>query len=782
MLDRPEVSDRPLALSDYLLWALLALLAFTLPQKPLLELDSSWRQALAYFLQRGYSFGDSIVFTYGPLGFLMGNTYTGLYWGGFMLWQSVFSLIAAGMIVYVGKSMTGLSRFCYFAFFILWGVGYADVFHMIIIAFSGWIMIQRVTDDKPVWAIPFGVLLALLAVIKFTNLLFTGFVVLVVLAYALTAHKRREGLQLLLSFSFGFLGIWLACGQSPFQWLDYALNSLEISSGYNAVMGLPTPDGQLAVALWVFTALGAYVVWHLATQQNRLRSIACLLILAAFLFLNWKHGFVRADGHMLGFFYCALVSAVSFPAFFGERVPKPWIPRIIVIVIAGLCLTGMRNTFTTTIDYAPNIANETLQRNIQALLDWDQARANLEGQVDHWEREADLPKTRELIGDASVDVLGFEQAIALFNNFNYTPRPVFQSYSVYTPHLAELNAAFIISENAPEFLLLKLQTIDERPLLADDSHLMALFPHLYEFRLLEKDFYVFERRHEQPDLATLQPRLVRSADVALAEELPIEDLASAHLWLEIDLPFNLLGRARNSLYKPALVYLIVTDFEGKEERFRIPRPIALAGFQINPLVSDFESYLEIHGGETPRKIRSLRVEVAAEDQRWFKDRALISLSTLRPTNLKAEYIQQLERQRFATFSHMPDDFFAETPISNEEIDGREAIIMHAPSEMLFRLDSPISEVRGAHGYPAGAYSNGGETDGATFLIKWTNGETERLLYERRIEPFSEPADQGLIDFDLRGLDLPARGELRFIISINGDPGWDWTAWSGITLE
>ncbi|MGY8719874.1 MAG: hypothetical protein ACKVI3_19070, partial [Verrucomicrobiia bacterium] len=74
-------------------------------------------------------------------------------------------------------------------------------------------------------------------------------------------------------------------------------------------MGLPTPDGQLAVALWVFTALGAYVVWHLATQQNRLRSIACLLILAAFLFLNWKHGFVRADGHMLGFFYCALVSA-----------------------------------------------------------------------------------------------------------------------------------------------------------------------------------------------------------------------------------------------------------------------------------------------------------------------------------------------------------------------------------------------------------------------------------------------------------------------------------------
>lgn len=782
MPDRPENPDRPLTLSDYLLWALLVLMAFTLPQKPLLELDSSWRQALAYFLHRGYPFGESIVFTYGPLGFLMGNTYTGMYWGGYLLWQSVFSVVAAGMIIYVGKSMHGLSRFSYFAFFILWGMGYTDALHMIIIAFSGWIMIQRVASDKRVWAIPFGVFLALLAMIKFTNLLFTGFVVLVVLAYALTAQKRRDGLQLLLSFSFGFIAIWLACGQSPFQWLDYALNSLEISSGYQAVMGLPTPDGQLAIALWVFASLGAYVVWHLFTQPERFRSIACLLILAAFLFLNWKHGFVRADGHMLGFFYCALVPAVSFPALFGERVPKPWLPRIIIILIVGLCLTGMRNTFTSVTDYAPNVANEKLQRNIQALLDLGQARQHLEGQVNQWKVEARLPKAQKAIGDAPVDVLGFEQAIALFNELNYTPRPVFQSYSAYTPHLAELNAKFIVSESAPEFLLLKLQTLDERALLANDSHLMALFPHLYEFRLLEKDFYLFQRRNETPDIEGLAPKLVRSAEMVLDQELSIADLSSAHLWIEIDFPFNLLGRARNFLYKPPLVYLIVTDFDGKEERYRIPRPIALAGFQINPLVTDFETYLEAHGGEAPRQVRSLRIEVAEEDQRWFKGRALVSISTLKATNLKAEYALQIERQNFASFSHLPEDFFARTPLSTQDIGGRESVIMHAPSEMSFHLRAPVSTIRGAHGYPAGAYSNGGETDGATFLIKWTNGEIERLLYERRIDPFSEPADQGLIDFDLRGLDLPARGELRFIISINGNPGWDWTAWTGITLE
>ena len=51
----PQAPNR---LGDLLLWLLLTLLALSLPQKPLLELDSSWRQALAYFFQHGYPFGE----------------------------------------------------------------------------------------------------------------------------------------------------------------------------------------------------------------------------------------------------------------------------------------------------------------------------------------------------------------------------------------------------------------------------------------------------------------------------------------------------------------------------------------------------------------------------------------------------------------------------------------------------------------------------------------------------------------------------------------------------
>ena len=155
-MSAPASSSLPkLRLSEWLMGLVLAALVFTLPQKPLLELDSSWRQALAYFLHRDYPFGESIIFTYGPLGFLMGNTYSGLFWEGYIIWQAAFSVIAATIIVYVARPLEGVSRFCYFAFFALWGVGYADALHMIIIAFCGWIMIQRLATERSPWPVPF---------------------------------------------------------------------------------------------------------------------------------------------------------------------------------------------------------------------------------------------------------------------------------------------------------------------------------------------------------------------------------------------------------------------------------------------------------------------------------------------------------------------------------------------------------------------------------------------------------------------------------------------------
>jgi hypothetical protein len=766
---------------EVLLWLVLTLLAINLPEKPVLELDSSWRQALAYFFHRGYPFGESVVFTYGPLGFLMGNTFTGLYFWSYVVFQVTFSAIAATMIVQVGRPLTGLSRFAYFAFFLLWGVGYPDAFHMIMIAFAGWMMINRITDAVKVRPVLFGLFLAFLAVIKFTNLLFTGFVVVVVTAYAWRKNDRKSASWLLATFTAGFLVIWAACGQSLTSLPAYAINSLSVSKGYEAAMGLPTPDGQLTTALIIFAAGAVYVVWHLFSQPDLIRSSAQLLILAAFLFLNWKHGFVRADGHMLGFFYCALVPAVAFPALFREQTTNPVIPRVCLLLVMFFCLKGMHGTFHTTIEYAPNIAHDDLLETVRAFGDFDQFHRDLQGQVDDWHRKGKLAKIQKLVGEASVDVLGFEQAIALFNDFNYTPRPVFQSYTVYTPRLSALNADFITSEHAPEFFLLKLQVIDERPLMMDDSQLMNFFPHLYTFKALENGFYLFQKRAEHPPIDSLRPRLLRAVDQPLGQPLSLAEYGAEHIWLEIDLPLSLLGRARNFLYKPALVQLRVVTSFGEILTYRLPLTSAQAGFQISPHITDFESYLEAHGGSNPRKVESITLLVADEDRRFFSDTATVMLSRTVATDTNHEYAQQIERGRFNLFSQLPVDFKAATPASNVEIGGSEALVMHAPSFMTFTFKAGTARVTGAHGYPVAAYTNGGETDGAVFTVTWTDGTERRELYRREIDPLKNELDRGLLPFSLDTSTLPD-GQILFETSIRSHPGWDWTAWADLNFK
>lgn len=782
MTEVPAQSKVRPTLGEVLLGLVLFTLAFTFPQKPVLELDSSWRQALAYFLHRGFPFGESVVFTYGPMGFLLGNTYAGLYYEAYILWQTVFSATAAILIVALGRPLRGLSRFVYFAFFVIWGVSYSDALHMIFIALLGWMMLNRTAFPPPRWeGIVVGFALAVMGLLKFTNLLFAGFVMVVVSVHHALKGDRAAAIRLLGAFSITFLAGWMGLGQSLLALPAYAFNSLEISSGYQAAMGVPTPDGQLGRAFGVFFGLAGYVAWHVWTQRDPIRTGARMLIFAAFIFLNWKHGFVRSDGHMLGFFYCALVPVVAFPVLLREEATRTWIPRAFLLVAGIACILGMRGTFTSNIDYAAAITNNRLIERVKQFGDLSRTRSELEGQVDHWKREAKLEKTQAMVGESSLDVLGFEQAIALFNEFNYTPRPIFQSYSVYTRKLAEMNAAFVGSNEAPEFLLLKMQTIDRRPLMADDSHLMALFPNLYTYRLTENDFHLFERRASHPPVDELKPRLVRSLDAAVGETINLSEFGSDHIWIEIDLPFSLVGRIHKFLYKPVIPDLLITDVTGITTRYRIPHSLGLAGFQLNPHITDFTNYLEAHGGDSPVQVRDISIDIAEEDRFLFADSALIRLYILPSTEMKAEYAKQLERLNFEGFFDLPTEFAAKTPINRGKIGDREALILHAPSFMTFNFPGG-EKLTGSHGYPTGAHSEGGMTDGAIFSITWVDDEDHRLLYERRLDPLNEPTDRGLHDFSIDVSNLPPRGELKFEIGINQDPGWDWTAWSDVQLN
>ena len=130
--------------------------------------------------------------------------------------------------------------------------------------------------------------------------------------------------------------------------------------------------------------------------------------------------------------------------------------------------------------------------------------------------EFELPQVKARVGDSTIDAMSCCQGILLINDLNYRPRPVFQSYSSYTPYLLAENARFFRSDFAPKFVLFKLEAVNGCPALEDGQALMEL-SRLYAPVLHEGDFILFQRlpdadsRRQTPAISTsttvLQRRL-----------------------------------------------------------------------------------------------------------------------------------------------------------------------------------------------------------------------------------------------------------------------------------
>src|SRR5262249_51590376 len=86
-----------------------------------------------------------------------------------------------------------------------------------------------------------------------------------------------------------------------------------------------------------------------------------------------------------------------------------------------------------------------------------------------------LPRIAARVGDAPVDAFSYEQGVVLLNRLNWTPRPIFQAYSAYTPYLQAINAQFFASESAPKYLIFQLLGFDGRlPVLEDGQALLEV--------------------------------------------------------------------------------------------------------------------------------------------------------------------------------------------------------------------------------------------------------------------------------------------------------------------
>ncbi len=762
---------------------ILVAVTFALPGQPSAQLDSSWRMAIGKFFMEGRQFGTEVVFTYGPLGWAMGKTYWGAGWGALVGWQLVQAVVMATLVYWHAFRMSGYHRVFFLLFFFLFGLTYQDAIQQIGLVLAGLELIRRSNGPWRWSSLALLVLLVVFSLVKFNNLLLGFFVVFLAGALEFWVRRRASALRLPAIFVGLFLAGWMLCGQHLGNLPAYVHSSMEISSGYQDAMGYPCPPYQLYLGLTVAGLLVAYLLLNLATAVDRVRGLALFLAASAYLYLNWKHGFIRADGHQIGFYYAALTIIVG-PPLLLEDAPRLRVVKSLLLATAGLIsivavdlvLPGLSRGIL-------GMASGAVERSVNFALHSAETRASYEASYNGEADRAKLGRTSDEVGQSTLDVLGFEQGVALFNNFNYQPRPVFQSYSAYTPYLSRLNYDYYASDRAPEYALFKLQTLDGRLATMDDPHVLRLLVQRYSYRFSDQGFTVWKRKPGPFNAADFAPKPIRTVTAKLGEKIDLADLTTRSIWVEIDYHFSLLGQLRRFLFKPVLVQLRVTDDKDVESLYRLPQPIAATGFMLNPVVNDLLEFMRAAGGEPTRRVKSISVEVAPADRAYVSSKIRVALSELPASDAGKNYFQSADRAKFHMFMDAPISYEALNPPNEDEIDGRRVMVMHAPSQMIFQVPAGATQITGSYGFVAGAYLNGGKTNGADFVITWSDGGDPVILMERSMTPVTNPNDRGLQRFVLG---LPKTGTGRVTLQVKpglyNEYAFDWTAWTGIEFK
>jgi len=217
--------------------------------------------------------------------------------------------------------------------------------------------------------------------------------------------------------------------------------------------------------------------------------------------------------------------------------------------------------------------------------------------------------------------------------------------------------------------------------------------------------------------------------------------------------------------------------------FYLPLSQGRAGFILSPIIEDAVGYASFANSRESREVRSLTLKIEPSDRLLFADTAQIELEALPPTHRAEKFFNQLNSQLFSMFKSLPVQHYAHTPVSTAAIDGAPVAVLHAPSEMTFNLPKGAQQATGSFGFLPGTYANGGNTNGAEFIIVWSNGSQNIELFRRFLNPVQQVEDRGLQQFKIP-LSHLAGGRLYLRIDSGplGNFSWDWTGWSNIEIK
>jgi hypothetical protein len=207
------------------------------------------------------------------------------------------------------------------------------------------------------------------------------------------------------------------------------------------------------------------------------------------------------------------------------------------------------------------------------------------------------------------DVYSYEQSVLLASGNAWDPRPVFQSYSAYTPELAMVNEQHLRGLGAPDWALIDLESIEGRlPSLDDGASWPALFDN-YAFISYDRHYVLMQRRQAVQQESRFEEIVRETCETGKTVAIPE---TNGLLFAAIDLKPTLLGRLLTVAFNPPQLHIVLHLSNGQTKRYRVVAGMMSTGFLLSPFVSDTKAFASLADGmnspESGESVDSISIE------------------------------------------------------------------------------------------------------------------------------------------------------------------------------
>jgi hypothetical protein len=376
---------------------------------------------------------------------------------------------------------------------------------------------------------------------------------------------------------------------------SFAIGSMELAAGYAGAMSIDQmPSWFILFPLICLLVL----IWFITGKSV---DAAFLVMSLPFLFITFKHGFVREDLHVLTFFgawslFWLLVQGVIVrPPRRVKRMLACTLALFLLLpgagVLAAIPVSGRQplEVITSAPQRLVSFASETyapfglvrLASTADFLLNPQKAEIAFESSLATVRKAYALSNdTVSMLRGHTVDVVPWDVSLVYAYGLRWDPAPVFQAYSAYTPYLDDLNADHYEGNDSPDFVLYRFESIDGRYPWFDEPHAFRALTCNYDIVGTDAQFLIMKKRASNACgisvlTGTLETHFGETVHVPVDGEGPVV--------AKIFVQPNWLGRVATLLYKTPIVRINLVFDDGTQGGYRLVTAVAEDGLLLGPL-------------------------------------------------------------------------------------------------------------------------------------------------------------------------------------------------------